>query len=73
MAGQFHALSHPGGLKYLNMNGNTSEIFHSIISSGANNCGQRSLEKNIYFIMRFSPHFQLVYFNNKLEFCELFE
>ncbi len=38
------------------------------ISRGANNCGQHSLEKNIYFIMRFSPHFQLFYFNESLEF-----
>ncbi len=43
------------------------------ISRGANNCGQHSLEKNIYFIMRFSPHFQLFYFNDRLEFCEFFE
>ncbi len=43
------------------------------ISRGANNCGQHSLEKNIYFIMRFSPHFQLFYFNDTLEFCEFIE
>ncbi len=43
------------------------------ISRGANNCGQHSLEKNSYFIMRFSPHFQLFYFNDRLEFCEFFE
>ncbi len=43
------------------------------ISRGADNCGQHSLEKNIYFIMRFSPHFQLFYFNDRLEFCEFFE
>ncbi len=43
------------------------------ISRGANNCGQHSLEKNIYFIMRFSPHFQLFYFSDRLEFCEFFE
>ncbi len=43
------------------------------ISRGANNCGQHSLEKNIYFIMRFSPHSQLFYFNDRLEFCEFFE
>ncbi len=43
------------------------------ISRGANNCGQHSLEKNIYFIMRFSPHFQLFYFNDRLEFCEFIE
>ncbi len=41
------------------------------ISRGANNCGQHSLEKHIYFIMRFSPHFQFFYFNDRLEFCEL--
>ncbi len=43
------------------------------ISRGANNCGQHALEKNIYFIMRYSPHFQLFYFNDRLEFCEFFE
>ncbi len=43
------------------------------ISRGANNCGQHSLEKNIYFIMRFSPHSQLFYFNDRLEFCEFIE
>ncbi len=43
------------------------------ISRGANNCGQHALEKNIYFIMRFSPHFQLFYFSDRLEFCEFFE
>ncbi len=43
------------------------------ISRGANNCGQHSLEKSIYFTMRFSPHFQLFYFNDRLEFCEFFE
>ncbi len=46
---------------------------YSRISRGANNCGQYSLEKNIYFIMRFSPHFPLFYFNDTLEFCEFFE
>ncbi len=43
------------------------------ISRGANNCGQHSLEKNSYFTMRFSPHFQLFYFNDRLEFCDFFE
>ncbi len=43
------------------------------ISRGANNCGQHSLEKNSYFIMRFSPQFQLFYFNDRLELCEFFE
>ncbi len=43
------------------------------ISRGANNCGLHSLEKNSYFTMRFSPHFQLFYFNDRLEFCEFFE
>ncbi len=43
------------------------------ISRGANNCGQHALEKNIYFIMRFSPHLQLFYFSDRLEFCEFFE
>ncbi len=56
MAGQFHASSHPGVLKNVNMNGKYLLIR---ISRGANNCGQHSLEKNIFFIMRFSPHFQM--------------
>ncbi len=43
------------------------------ISRGANNCGQHSLAKNIYFKMRFSPHSQLFYFNDRLGFCEFFE
>ncbi len=74
MAGQFHAPSHPGVLKNVNMNGNILQRYLLIrISRGANNCGQHSLEKNIYFIMRFSPHFQLFYFNDRLEFCEFIE
>ncbi len=47
--------------------------YASEISRGANNCGQHSLEKNNYFIMRFSPHFQLFYFNDRLELCDFFE
>ncbi len=43
------------------------------ISMGANNGSQHSLEKNIYFIMWVSPHFQLFYFNERLEICEFFE
>ncbi len=39
------------------------DILLIIISRGANNCGQHVLEKNIYFTVRFSPHFQLFYFN----------
>ncbi len=49
------------------------DILLTRISRGANNCGQHSLEKNIYFIMRFSPHFQLFYFSDRLEFCKFFE
>ncbi len=49
------------------------DILLTRISRGANNCGQHPLEKNSYFIMRFSPHFQLFYFNDRLEFCEFFE
>ncbi len=49
------------------------DILLTRISRGANNCGQHPLEKNIYFIMRFSPHFQLFYFNDRLEFCNFFE
>ncbi len=75
MAGQFYAPSHPGVLKKIKYEWEyTSEIILLIrISRGANNCGQHSLEKNIYFIMRFSPHFQLFYFNDRLEFCEFIE
>ncbi len=74
MAGQFHAPSHPGVLNNLNMNGiYFRDILLTRISRGANNCGQHPLEKNIYFIMRFSPHFQLFYFNDRLEFCKFFE
>ncbi len=72
MAGQFHAPSHPGVLKNVNINGiYFRDILLIRISRGANNCGQHSLEKNIYFIMRFSPQFQLFYFNDRLDFCEL--
>ncbi len=49
------------------------DILLTRISRGANNCGQHPLEKNSYFIMRFSPHFQLFYFNDRLEFCNFFE
>ncbi len=73
MAGQFHGPSHPGVLKNVNMNIYFRDILLIRISTGANNCGQHSLEKNIYFIMRFSPHFQLFYFNDRLEFCEFIE
>ncbi len=74
MAGQFHAPSHPGVLKNLNMNGNILQRYFTHNNSrGANNCGQHSLEKNSYFIMIFSPHFQLFYFNDRLEFCKFFE
>ncbi len=74
MAGQFHAPSHPGVLKNLNMNGiYFRDILLTRISRGANNCGQHPLEKSSYVIMRFSPHFQLFYFNDRLEFCKFFE
>ncbi len=43
------------------------------ISTGANNFGQHSSEKNIYLIMRFAPQYQLFYFNDGLELCEFFE
>ncbi len=74
MAGLFHAPSHPGVLIFFIWMGKYfRDILLRRISRGANNCGQHSLEKNIYFIMRFSPHFQLFYFNARLEFCEFFE
>ncbi len=49
------------------------DILLTRISRGANNCGLHPLEKNSYFIMRFSPHIQLFYFNDRLEFCKFFE
>ncbi len=74
MAGQFHAPSHPGVLNNLNVNGiYFRDILLTRISRGANNCGQHPLEKNSYFIMRFSPHFQLFYFNDRFEICNFFE
>ncbi len=75
MDGQFHA-PRPGVLKNVNMNGNIlyfRDILLIRISRCANNCGQCELEKNIYFIMRFYPHFPLFHFNERLEFCEFFE
>ena len=54
MAGQFHAPSHPGVLKKVNIR-LMGIYFRDILlvknSRGMNNCGQRVLEKNIYFIM----------------------
>ncbi len=49
------------------MNKNILQIY---FTRGANNYGQHSLDKNIYFIMRFSPHFQLFYLNDRLECFE---
>ncbi len=49
------------------------DILLIIISRGANNCGQHSLQKNVYLITRFSPHFQLFYFNYSLECYEFVE
>ncbi len=73
MAGQFHAPSHPGVLKKCKYEWEyTKEILLIRIYMGANNCGQHALGKNIYFIMWVSPHFQLFYFNERLEFCEFF-
>ncbi len=64
MAGQFHAPSHHGVLKNLIWMGiYFRDILLIRISKGANNCSQHSLKKNIYFRMRFSPHFQLFYLN----------
>ncbi len=46
MAGQFHAPSHPGVLKKLNMNGiYFRDILLTRISRGANNCGQHPWRK----------------------------
>ncbi len=36
---------------------------------GANNCVQRVLEKNIYFIIYF-PHFKFLLSNERLDVCE---
>jgi len=47
------------------------DIFLIKKSRGANNYGQRVLEKNIDFIMIY-PHFQFFYFNERLEFCHFF-
>ncbi len=35
-----------------------------------NNCGQSVFEKNIYFIVRLSTHFQSFYFNERLGFVK---
>ncbi len=48
-------------------------IYFRDISNGANYCGQHGLQKNISFIMRFSSHFQMFYFNDRLELCYFFE
>ncbi len=72
MTGQFHASSHPGVLNKCKYEWDYTYIYRYIIYRyvwGANNCGQHSLKKKyIYFIMRFSPHFQFFY---RLEFCDL--
>ncbi len=58
MAAQFHAPSHPGVLKNVNMMGiYLTDILLIRISRDTNNCAQRVFEKNIYFIMRFFPIF----------------
>ena len=52
IAKQFHVPSHPGVLKKVNINGNILQRYFTRKNSrGANNCGQRVLEKNIYFVM----------------------
>ncbi len=38
-----------------------------------NNCGQRELEEAFISQWDPPPHFQLFYFNDRLEFCEFFE
>ncbi len=69
MAGHFDAPSHPGVLKKINMNGN---ILLKRISWCANNCGQHELENYICLIMTFSLHFQLFYFNDRLDILYIF-
>ncbi len=64
MAGQFHVHNHPGVLKKINMSRNILQRYLLIrIYRGANNGSQHALEKNIYFIMWVSPHFQFFYFS----------
>ncbi len=43
------------------------------IEQGTDNCVQCVLEKNIYFMMIFPPHFKLLFSNERLEFCEFFK
>ncbi len=40
---------------------------------GANNCGQHEIVKAFISQWDPPPHFQLFYFNDRLEFCEFFE
>ncbi len=70
MAGQFHAPSHPGVLKHVNMNGNTSEIFHLQEFLGVPIIMANIHWRKTCISQWFFPHFQLFYFNDRLEFCE---
>ncbi len=49
------------------------EVSKSIEKRGVINCGQCLLEKNIYLIIIFSPHFKFVLNNESLDFCEFFK
>ncbi len=49
------------------------EVSKSIELKGAVNCGQCVLEKNIYFIMIFPPHFKFLLSNERLDFCDFFK
>ncbi len=48
------------------------EVSKSIELKGAVNCGRCVLEKNIYFIMIFPPHFKFLLSNERLDFCDFF-
>ncbi len=56
--------------------GENSELLcweKDIAIMGANNCGQHELEKVFLTQWDPPPHFQLFYFNDRLEFCEFLE
>ncbi len=56
MAGQFHAPSHPGVLKNVNMNGNILQIFYSQEFPGVPKLWPTSIgEKQLFHHEIFSP------------------
>ncbi len=72
LAGIFsHFHNHPEVLKVVNMNGNIfRDILLIIISKGTNNCVQHVFEKKTCISYVIIPHFQLSYFNERLDFCD---